>query len=273
MPAYETGIVSLCYNGLCMEITVEGLKINYNITGSGDRNAVILQGWGTDLSVYDSVAGAINDTYRVIQFDLPGFGKSEEPPEPWNVDRFTDFFISFMKELNIKSASLIGHSYGGRIMIKLFSRKDIPFNIEKTVFIDSAGVLPVRTLKQKIKIRQYKILKKIFDLKVFYALFPELVDDWRMRQGSEDYRRATPIMRQCLVMAVNEDLTPLLKDITSECLLIWGDKDTATPIRDAHIMEERIENAGLVIFEGCGHYSFLEDPVKFRSVMKAFFNR
>ncbi len=254
-----------------MRITIDGIDIEYKFSGSGERNVVVLQGWGTEMSVYDSVAAAISDSCRVLQFDLPGFGSSKEPPEAWNVDRFADFFLRLMEELGIKSAALIGHSYGGRIIIKLASRKDIPFNIEKIVLIDSAGILPVRTLKQRIRIRQYKLLKKLFDTRVFYALFPELVDDWRMRQGSEDYRRATPVMRQCLVMAVNEDLTPLLPEIGNECLLIWGDKDTATPIRDAHIMEERIPGAALIVLEGCGHYSFLEAPQKFRSVMKAFF--
>lgn len=255
-----------------MMLTVNGLNINYKISGSGDRYAVILQGWGTGLTVYDSVAAAFPEGYKVLQFDLPGFGESDEPPEPWDVDGFTDFFIALISELGIKKTSLIGHSYGGRMIIKLSARKDLPFEVEKIVLIDSAGVLPVRTLKQKIKIRQYKIIKKIFDLKLFYAMFPELVDDWRMRQGSEDYRRATPVMRQCLVKAVNEDLTPLLDGIPWECLLVWGDKDTATPMRDAHIMEERIKNSGLVVFQGCGHYSFLEDPERFRSVIRAFFN-
>ena len=254
-----------------MRITIDGIDIEYKFSGSGERNVVVLQGWGTELSVYDSVAAAISDSCRVLQFDLPGFGGSKEPPEAWNVDSYTDFFLRFMEELGIKSAALIGHSYGGRIIIKLASRKGIPFNIEKIVLIDSAGVLPVRSLWQKVKIGQYKILKRLFDTRVFYALFPELVDDWRMRQGSEDYRRATPVMRQCLVMAVNEDLTQLLSDIDRDCLLIWGDKDTATPIRDAHIMEEKIPGAARIVLEGCGHYSFLEAPQKFRSVMKAFF--
>ena len=145
-----------------MNITVDGININYKISGNGERYAVVLQGWGTDMGIYDSIASAIGASYRVLQFDLPGFGSSSEPPEAWNVDRFADFFLLLMNELGIDSASLIGHSYGGRIIIKLASRESIPFTIEKIVLIDSAGVLPVRSFGQKIKIRQYKILKKIF---------------------------------------------------------------------------------------------------------------
>ncbi|MCR5735548.1 MAG: alpha/beta hydrolase [Lachnospiraceae bacterium] len=253
-----------------MNITVNGYKINYKESGSGDRVAVMLQGWGTALSVYDSVASCINDGYRFIQLDLPGFGDSDEPKEGWNVDAFTDFFISFMEKLSIKKATLIGHSYGGRIIIKLASRKDLPFEIEKIVLIDSAGILPQKTLLQKFKIRQYKILKKVFAVKLIYALFPELVDDWRNRQGSADYKNASPVMRQCLVMSVNEDLTALLPNIKQDTLLVWGDKDTATPISDAHKMDELIENAGLCVLEGCGHYSFLEKPAQFKGILRAF---
>ena len=259
-----------CGAGMFTEI--DGYNISYKISGDGDKNVVILQGWGTDMSVYDSVAAALAPEYRVIQFDLPGFGKSDEPKEPWNVDRYADFFCRFMEKLEIGKADLIGHSYGGRIIIKLLSGRELPFGTDRVVLMDSAGVLPERTLMQKIRIRQYKILKKLFYARLFNFLFPDIAEDWKMRQGSEDYRKASPIMRQCLVLAVNEDLSHLLPEIKQETLLIWGDKDTATPMRDAKIMEERIPNAGLVVLEGCGHYAFLEQPVKFRSVLRAFFD-
>lgn len=254
-----------------MNIRVDDYNICYKITGEGDETVVILQGWGTDLGVYDSVASSINEKYRVVQFDLPGFGGSDEPREAWNVDAFADFFCKFMEALEIKKAILIGHSYGGRVIIKLAARESLPFEIDRIVLIDSAGVLPKRSFSQKMKIRRYKILKKILNLKLVYFLFPELIDDWRSRQGSADYRNATPMMRNCLVMAVNEDLTPLLPKIKQETLLIWGDKDTATPIGDAKIMDEMIPNSGLAVIPGTGHFSFLEQPVIFRNIMRAYF--
>ncbi|MBQ6441424.1 MAG: alpha/beta hydrolase [Lachnospiraceae bacterium] len=254
-----------------MNIEVDGYNICYKITGEGDETVVMLQGWGTDLGVYDSVAAAINESYRFVQFDLPGFGGSDEPREAWNVDAYADFFCDFMEALQIKKATLIGHSYGGRVIIKLAARDSLPFEIQKIVLIDSAGIVPEKSFSQKMKIKRYKMLKKFLNLKVVYALFPELVDDWRSRQGSADYRNATPMMRQCLVMAVNEDLRHLLPKIRQDTLLIWGDRDTATPISDARIMEEMIPNAGLAVLEGTGHYSFLEQPVTFRNIMRAYF--
>ena len=53
-----------------MNIVVDGYNICYKTTGTGDKTVVILQGWGTDLGVYDSVAGVIDGSrYRVIQFE------------------------------------------------------------------------------------------------------------------------------------------------------------------------------------------------------------
>ncbi len=254
-----------------MNITVNGYNISYKITGEGAKTAVMLQGWGTDLSVYDSVANAFDEGWRFVQFDLPGFGSSDEPKEPWCVDDYADFFCDFMRALKIEKATLLGHSYGGRIIIKLATRESIPFVIDRIVLIDSAGVMPKRSFKQKLSIRRYKIKKKILNQKVIHALFPEVIDDWNLRQGSEDYRRATPVMKSTLVKSVNEDLTELLPKIKQDTLLIWGDLDTATPIGDAKIMEEKIKNSGLCVLEGCGHYSFLEKPTQFLNIMRSYF--
>ncbi len=254
-----------------MNIEIDGYNINYKISGEGKDTAVILQGWGTTMELYDSVVSCISDKLRVVQLDLPGFGKSDEPREPWGVSDFSDFFCRFMEGLGIQRATLIGHSYGGRMIIDLATRDHISFAIDRIVLIDSAGIMPERSLAQKSRIRVYKILKKIADIKLIYRLFPELIDEWRSRQGSADYRAASPMMRQCLVKAVNEDMTDRLSGIKADTLLIWGENDTATPISDAKKMDELIPNSGLCILEGCGHYSFLEKPGQFSGIMRAYF--
>ena len=254
-----------------MEIVIDGYKISYKESGDGQDTAVILQGWGTSMAVYDSVASCLTSKYRVIQLDFPGFGDSDEPREPWAVEDYARFFLKFIETLNIKKAALIGHSYGGRVIIRLASRPSLAFEIPKIVLIDSAGILPQKTFKQKVRIKTYKLMKKIVSLKPVYAVCPELIDDWKSRQGSADYRNATPVMRQCLVKAVNEDLTPLLKHIRQDTLLIWGDQDTATPLSDGKLMEQLIPEAGLAVLKGAGHFSFLDQPAVFRRIMESYF--
>ncbi len=258
-----------------MIIKTEDLEINYRISGPkvAAKTAVILQGWGTSMEMYDSVANAINDRYRVVQFDLPGFGQSEEPKEPWNVDRYADFVCSFLADLGVREMTLIGHSYGGRVILKLAARSskgELPFAIDKIVLVDSAGVMPVRTAWQNIKVKRYKIMRSFLTSKTIHSLFPEVIDYWMSKQGSDDYRAASPMMKKCLVMAVNEDLQDIMPLVKQKTLIVWGDLDMDTPIGDAHIMDEKIPDTELVILEGTDHFSFLYKPAEFAAVLRAF---
>lgn len=260
---------------LCMNININDYEIAYKISGpeSAEKTAVILQGWGTEMGLYDSVAAAINDSYRVVQLDFPGFGASDEPREPWNVDRFADFVCDFFDALGITKTTLIGHSYGGRVIMKLAARQsrgEIPLEIQKIVLIDSAGVMPERSKKQKLSVRRYKIKKKFLTSKPIHAMFPEVIDYWLSKQGSDDYRAASSVMKACLVMAVNEDLKDIMPLVKPETLLVWGDLDTVTPIGDAKIMEKLMPNAGLAVIPGTGHSSFLQKPDQFRAIVRSF---
>ena len=84
-----------------MNILIDGYNINYKITGpeNAEKTAVILQGWGTGCDLYDFAAGCINDGIRVVQFDMPGFGESDEPEQPWRPADYADFFCRFMEAL------------------------------------------------------------------------------------------------------------------------------------------------------------------------------
>ena len=255
---------------ILMEIQVNGYNIRYKISGDGPKNAVILQGWGTTMEVYDSIKNILVDKYKVIQMDLPGFGSSDEPTEPWGAKEYSDFTLDFLHSIGVEEAVFIGHSYGGRIIINLASREDISIIMTKLLLIDSAGILPTKTKKQERAVKSYKFKKKFLHLSFVYYFFPEMIDEWMNDQGSDDYKAASPMMKKCLVKSVNEDQTDKLSHIKQETLLIWGDLDTATPISDAHIMENKIPDSGLVILEGTGHYSFLEKPVVFKNVISNF---
>ena len=254
-----------------MTVSIDNIETNYFDLGEkSDFAVVMLHGWASNIELFRPSANLVATKYRVLAMDLPGHGETPEPPTDWHVDDYADFVTHFLAHFGVKRVILLGHSYGGRVIIKLAALDRLPFRIERIVLIDSAGVLPIRTPQQERKIRTYKTLKKLLDNRVVRFLIPETVKEWKSRQGSADYRNATPVMRQCLVMAVNEDLTEYLPKVRQETLLIWGDKDTATPIRDAKIMEEKMPNAGLAVIEGTGHYSFLEDPVRFRGILQAF---
>jgi len=252
-----------------LEISVKNIKVNYIDEGSGDV-VLFLQGWGTNLDIYKKVIDKISKTNRIIALDFPGFGKTPEPNSAWDVNDYTDFTIEFIRKLKLDNITLIGHSFGGRVIIRLMNKKDKGFVVNKIVLVDSAGIKGKLTFKKKVKQKWYKTCKKVYQTKLVEKIFPDVVNRFKNNHGSADYRKASPLMKQVLVKTVNEDLTDMLPNIDVPTLLVWGDMDTATPLTDAKIMEEKIPDAGLVILKNTGHYSFLEDFYTFSRVIDSF---
>lgn len=246
-----------------------GIKVNYIDEGSGDI-VLFLQGWGTNLEIYKKVINKLKETNRIIALEFPGFGQTPEPPTAWDVNDYTDFTLEFIKKLKLDNIVLMGHSFGGRVIIRLMNKSNRNFNVKKIVLLDSAGIRAKVSRKNKLKQKWFKICKKAVSTKVGKKLFPGAVDRMKNKSGSADYRKASPLMKQVLVKTINEDLTEMLPNINVPTLLIWGDMDTATPLSDAKIMEEKIPDAGLVILKNTGHYSFLEDFYTFSRVIDSF---
>lgn len=251
-------------------IEVDGFNVAYTQIGEGENVAVVCQGWGTNFEMYEVVANAISSDFSVILFDFPGFGKTREPEKPWSVQEYASFFIDFLHALNVEEVTLIGHSFGGRVIIEVASNELFKTFVKKIVLIDSAGVMPKRSGGTNIKTKAFKAWRKFITTRAIHSMFPDVIDYWISKQGSEDYRNATPVMKGVLVKAVNYDQQHLMPSIEAPTLLIWGEKDDATPLSDGKVMEEKFADASLVVMEGLGHFSYAEDPAKFSAIIRAF---
>lgn len=254
---------------ILIKTVINNLNINYITKGTG-RSALILPGWGTTISTYMPLINSMSNYSCVYCLDMPGFGDSSEPYSPWNIDNFVSFVIDFIKSLNIQELDLIGHSNGGRIIIKLMNEKNLDFKVNKIILIGSAGIVHKKTLIQRAQVQVCKLGKKVLETKPFKTLFPNLISKLKNHIGSEDYKNASPVMKQTLVELVNKDLREFLPNINVPTLLIWGTNDTATPISDAEIMEKLIPDSGLVRIENCTHYVFLERTEYVNKIIATF---
>jgi len=249
---------------------INDYNINYIDSGSGPA-VLLLHGWGSNLKSFTSLINLLKAKYRVLALDYPGFGESDILKKSFTVDDYCDIVVEFLKNLEVKSVILVGHSYGGRIILKLNNRKNLPFAIEKNVLIDAAGLKDKKDLRIKLKVATFKSLKYIFNLlPISKVKKDEMIKALRMKFGSSDYANAPKVLQDTLVKSVNEDLTWCL-DNMKESLIIWGDKDTVTPLWMAKLMETKIRNSGIVLLNG-GHFSYLDDPVTFSKVMISYFN-
>lgn len=254
------------------EITLGDRSMRYLSAGEGDNYAVILQGWATDYKVYSLIISRLSKKYHVIFPLLPGFGGEKEPSGPMSVSDYAILVNELLTKLNITHADFFCHSYGGRILFKL-AADESRFTLQNRVILcDVAGILPKKSPAKKIRIKLFKFTRKLLSTKVMRFIYPDLLTELLAKSGSEDYRNSSPVMRQTLVMAVNEDLYPLITNVSAQTLILWGKNDDAVPLSDAYLIEKEIKDSAVVVFEHSGHFPFATEWRSFNAVLSSFLN-
>ena len=245
-----------------MDFKYHDLNIHYVAEGKGPP-VVFLHGWGANLKTFDRIVPNLINHYTVYRIDLPGFGKSDALTNSFSLDDYTAFLDSFVGILKLDSPVLIGHSFGGKIILSYLLKNP---NIKKAVLISSSGIRRPLSLKKRLQVAWFKAKKRWYILRKDGVGLQQLYD----KSGSDDYKNASLVMKATLSKVVAKGLQKDLKKINQEVLLIWGKLDKTTPYRDALLMNRKIKNSGLVTFEEAGHFPYLEDPVRFISVLKNY---
>lgn len=242
-------------------------SIYYEITGTKDKTIILLPGWGDTRKTFSYLIQNLSMDATVISFDYPGFGNSKFPNRDLTIYDYALIIKEFLEEYNIINPILIGHSFGGRLSILLQGYYHYP--VQKMILIDSAGIKPKKTLTTYVRNTCYKLLKW-FGKKLPKKMSKKFLNFLFQRFASTDYQALKENMRKTFSNIVKEDLTPYLKEIKAPTLLLWGEDDTSTPLRDAKIMEELIPDCGLVTFSNSGHFSYLDYPNQTIHIIKTY---
>ncbi len=250
-------------------IIINDHLINYYLLQSAEQPSgviLFLHGWRSEGAVWlplmERLAGLGGGSYSI---DLPGFGKSRAPTSPWHVSDYANVVQSFIEKLGLKSVTLVGHSFGGRVAIKLAATH--PDAIGKLILVSSAGIRAEPRMKT-LKFVAAKILKPFFAPTFMQPLRRKLY----ALIGAEDYI-LTPKLQQTFRNVASEDLIPFLPRIQADTLIIWGKKDRVTRLNFAQRMARAIPRSRLVILPGAGHFSFLDQPEEFFQAVTEFLKR
>ncbi|HEX8974249.1 MAG TPA: alpha/beta hydrolase [Patescibacteria group bacterium] len=238
-------------------VIIDNLKVHFYQSDllDNEKTLVFLHGWGSQAM---HLKGVFSQCENFIAIDLPGFGKSEVPKNAWTTKDYSDFLEKFLEKNKIKKAIFVGHSFGGSVIIKYCSAHP---EVEKIVLIGSAGIRNKNT-----KIFFYKIGARIFN--IFFAL--PVLKDLRLKIrkgfysaiGSEDYINAGE-MAATFQNVINNDLREDMRSVKAKAVLIWGENDKETPVSDARLMNELLENSELFVIPEAGHYVFLDNKTEF----------
>jgi pimeloyl-ACP methyl ester carboxylesterase len=227
--------------------------------GQGNTTVVMLHGWGKSLQSLRPMGELMGSTCRVVLIDLPGFGLSPLPDDAsnngggWNTTQYAERLKAFLGESNITSCILIGHSFGGRLSVRLAAR--YPDLVKGLVLIGTPGVPRQRTPLKRLKmgsIRTSVSIAKRIDGLLGTRLFAHY---FAPRFGSADYKAAGDL-RKTFVKTVNEDLTEEAKKVSAPTLLLWGAEDREATLDQAHTYQSILANAELHVFPNKGHEPF-----------------
>ena len=250
-----------------MNIIIDGLNIEYTEAGSGIP-VLLLHGWNSSYDVYKGIITSLKDRCHLVAPNFPGCGGSDTMSEPWTLENYCDFVLKFIKAAKLENPILIGHSHGGRVILKMAAEGML--SPPKIVLLDSAGLIPKKSFKQKFRARSFKVIKHLLLLPGLKKYSANLLEKARRHYGSADYNAAPEVLRKTMVSLVNTDLRDIIHNIKCPTLLIWGENDTATPLSDAKIIKDLIPDAGLCVINGAGHYSFCEQPYQTAAILRSF---
>ncbi len=246
-----------------MKLIVQGIAIEYADDGNGPV-ILMLHGWKDNLHTFDPLISELVKRYRVVRLDMPGFGESEMPDPQSRLDDYVDFVEACIVKLGLDVEALVGHSFGGRVIIKGLARG--VFHPRKVVLIASAGVAERKAGKGALK-----LLAKVG--KIATAPLPRGVRAKLRRHLYErigsDYH-ASGALRDIFLNVIAENLSEAASRITTPTLLIWGAQDRQTPLTDGQKLERLIRGSKLETIPAATHFVHREYPEKVVTMISHF---
>jgi len=237
-------------------------------SSSRNNKIFLIHGWTYTTASWDACIAELRARgVEPIMLNVPGLSEASE--KVWTLEGYADWLKEKLVAAGVtpeNPAIIAGHSNGGRIAIE-YIKKHGNANLSKLILEDSAGIvhneLPLR-IKRAVFSTVAKIGKTIVGRegvvrKVFYRVI-----------GGGDYGRAPENMRETMAGLVSIDLQDALPSIKVPTLIIWGGKDTATPVSDARIMKQKIAGSELAIIEEAGHSPHLSHPVEVADLIAGF---
>ncbi|MCD5396178.1 MAG: alpha/beta hydrolase [Candidatus Pacebacteria bacterium] len=243
-------------------ININGLKTFIRIKGQGET-LLILHGWGASSRSWEEVQDLLSKNFRVICLDLPGFGKSDPPPYAWDVENYAQFIFALLRELKLKQFYLLGHSFGGAVALKLALIQ--PDKVKRLILVNAAIVRKPKTILKKI-LSFFAGIISLFNFLPGYQFFRGSF--YRLVLRKTDYLKTAGVMRQTFTKVISENLQPYCSKINIPTLIIWGEQDKITPLKDGILINKLIPNSRIITIKKTEHAPNLSHPEELARIIK-----
>lgn len=249
-------------------IKLKNVLTNYKISGGG-KPLLILHGWGGSSNSWDKIREILSKKgYRVVSPDFPGFGKSQNPDFPWNLDDYVEWATGMIKYAELENFVLIGHSFGGRVAIKIAAR--YPDMVRRLILCSPAGVKMKPTVFSSLMLLLSELGNYFLSSKYLQVVKDFLRGMIYFLIKNRDYVKADGLMKEVMKKVLKEDLFFYLSRIEAKTLIVWGEIDKIVRIKYAKIFKENIKDSQLVVLPKIGHSPHLEEPQKLAQIIEDF---
>ena len=260
-------------------VTAAGVRLHVRDTGPRDAPAIVLlHGFGSSLHTWDGWAADLERDYRVVRFDLPGFGLTGADPSGDYTDaRSLVVITGLLDALGLDRVTIGGNSMGGRIAWRFAAA--YPARVERLVLISPDGFASpgqpygaAPSVPLLLRALPYVLPSGMLR----QTLAPAYADAARLTGAVFDRYRdmmLAPGVRRAIVdrtaQHVVTDPVPELARIVAPVLVLWGEQDRLIPIANAADYERALPHATLQTLPGLGHVPQEEAPETV-AVVRAF---
>ncbi|MEP2936319.1 MAG: alpha/beta hydrolase [Gilvibacter sp.] len=254
-----------------MKFIYKNTSIFYSLKGQGPV-VVFIHGFLEDSTMWEPILASCTGMQTLV-IDLPGHGRSKNFDDLYTMDQMALVVIALLDILEIKSATVVGHSMGGYIALAM--AQNHPNYLEKLILVNST---PLPDSPERLKSRKQAIvllgqiparftamaIKSLFDKDQIDSLLPTI------NKLQQNAAKLDPkgIIAAVKGMMARPDRTAILEQLTLPKVFIASLKD---PIIDASQMAAISTKAGaqFVLLPG-GHMSSYEQPEKLKQVLLHF---
>lgn len=261
-----------------MKISANGIEMNYELSGAGEC-LVLIHGFTDNLGMWYNQTPEFSKRYRVLTYDVRGFGKTRGGRAPYSMRLFADDLHGLLEALGIGSACALGYSMGGRIALEFALRH--PEKTKGLILANSGvGAAPSPDMEERRKMMagvlqqgDIDVISEIMTVASFSPDF-ESKNPAAFRKYKSIKMQNDPSEYYAIMQAIVETIdSPVALD-TLKCptLIIAGENDGLMDVNVARTMKESIGKAELCILS-TGHAAAIEAPEEFNRAVLGFMER
>lgn len=259
-----------------MHVTANGSTFHCRIDGEQGPRVLLSHGLATDLSMWDELAAALKDRYRVIRYDARGHGGSAAPPGDYALDQLADDAAAILDALDVKEAYFAGLSMGGMVGLGLMIHH--PHRIKGAVIADSRHTTTPDFTKAWLN-RIAAVRNGGIDAVVASTVSRWSSEGLAVRNPAvvarmEAMVRGTSVNGYCGCAAALASLNygSRLGEIKAPVLVMCGDEDHGAPPENSRQMAAMIDGARFVEIRQAGHIANIEQPAIFNTAVAEFYD-